>query len=161
VIPDDLDAVADLYADPVVMRWIGTGGPRTREHAAEAVARTMQGYEERGYGDWATILRSTGRVVGLCGLLYWPDLGGVEEVEVAYLLARDVWRQGLATEAATAIRDWGFRELGRTRLVSVIYHDNVGSIAVARKIGMSWEKDVGFKDVTVALYSLSRSDDRP
>ena len=154
LMPEDEDALAAIFADPEVMRWIGAGGARTRQDAREAIGRQLEEYAARGYGEWATILRDSGELIGMCGLIRWPDLDGVEEIEVAYLLARHAWRRGLGTEAASAIRDWGLRELGRERLVSLVYHDNVASMNVARKIGMSWEKDVPFKGATLALFSL-------
>lgn len=154
LVPGDADPLAAMYADPEVMRWIGRRGVRTRQHAVESIRRQLDEYRERGYGEWATTLRGSDEPIGMCGLIRWPDIDGVEEIEVAYMLARHAWGKGYATEAAAAIRDWGLRELDRDRLVSLAYHDNVASINVARKIGMSWEKDVTVMDITVALYSL-------
>jgi RimJ/RimL family protein N-acetyltransferase len=152
--PTDEDALARMFADPEVMRWIGTGGVRTREVATRTIERERERYAERGWGEWATCRRDTGDMIGLCGLILWPDLDGVEELEVAYLLAGSAWGKGYATEAASAIRDFAIRELSRSRLVSLVYHDNVASAAVARKVGMSWEKDVSMTGITVAMYSL-------
>jgi len=165
LVPEDEDALAAMFADPEVMRWIGTGGIRTRQHAREVIEKQLREYREHGYGEWATILRGPDELIGLCGLIRWQDIDGVEETEVAYLLARHAWGHGYATEAAVAIRDWAIRKLGRDRLVSLTYHDNVASMNVARKNGMSWEKDVTFKGVTLALYALTRlgkgSPDKP
>lgn len=152
LMPDDVDALAGMYADPEVMRFIGTGGVRTREDAAGAIATQQQEYRDRGYGEWATVRRDTGAMIGMCGIIRWPDIDGVEELEVAYLLARDSWGRGYATEAATAIRDWAFAVLGRERMVSLIYHDNAASIAVASKAGATWEKDVWILGTSLALY---------
>jgi RimJ/RimL family protein N-acetyltransferase len=118
--------------------------------------RERSHYAERGWGEWATCRRETREMIGLCGLILWPALDGARpnEVEVAYLLARDAWGQGYATEAAAAIRDHAIRNLGRERLISLVYHDNLASTAVARKIGMSYEKDVTMTGITVAMYSL-------
>ena len=122
--PGDLGALATMYADPEVMRYIGTGGPRGRDDAARAIDRQLVVYAERGFGEWAAVLRESGDMVGLCGLIVWPDIEGTEELEVAYLLAREVWGRGLGTEVAGAIRDWAVRELGRRRLVSCIYPEH-------------------------------------
>ena len=154
----DLDALASIYADAEVMRFIGRGGVQTREQARAAIERERANYADLGYGEWATVLRETGELIGECGILRWPDIDGVEEIEVSYLLAHHAWGRGLGTESATAIRDWGFLELDRDRLVSLIYHDNAASIGVAIKAGASWEKDVTVAGMTVALYVYSRSD---
>ena len=138
--PDDLDALAAMFADEEVMRWIGAGGVLGRDVAAGMIEREQRHYLERGWGQWATVERASGRMIGVCGLILWPAIGGREELEVAYLLARDAWGKGFATEAALAIRDYGVGI--RPDLVSLIYPDNAASINVARKVGMRWEKEV-------------------
>jgi ribosomal-protein-alanine N-acetyltransferase len=153
--PGDLDALASMYADPEVMRYIGTGGPRGRDDAARYIDRQLDTYAERGFGEWATVLRESGDMVGLCGLIVWPDIGGTAELEVAYMLARDAWGKGLATEAAGAIRDWAVSELGRRRLVSCIDPEHAASIHVAQKIGMRYERDFLYEGAPMALYAWS------
>jgi RimJ/RimL family protein N-acetyltransferase len=154
--PDDEGAVAAMFADEEVMRYIGRGGVLGREVAQRTIERERRSYAERGWGQWATVERSTGRFLGICGLILWPDIDGHEELEVAYLLARDAWGVGFATEAATAIRDVGVTI--RPDLVSLIYPDNEASINVARKIGMAYEKDVPFEGHQLRLYRLAQSD---
>ena len=51
------------------------------------------------------------------------------------------------------IRDWAARVLDRQRLVSCIYHDNAGSIRVAEKIGMRYEKETAYHGMPMALYA--------
>ncbi len=79
-----------------------------------------------------------------------------EEVEVGYKLARAYWCRGLATEAANAVRDWGFARLDVPRLVSVIDHGNAASVRVAEKNGMSYEKDITHDGKVCRLYSVKR-----
>jgi len=153
----DLDAVAELYADPEVMRYIGAGGPRTREVTRIKLQELIDAEARQGFGMWATIERETGRFIGECGLSAW-DIEGRREVEVAYLLARAYWGRGLATEAAGAIRDYAFEHLSRKRLISLIYHANEASAKVATKVGMRLERDVHFMGHTVGLWSI---EDRP
>ena len=97
--------------------------------------------------------RETGETIGLSGLIVWPDIDGVEELEVAYLLERRAWGRGLGTEVATVIPDWAARELDRQRLVSCIYHDNAESIRVAEKIGMRYEKEIAYHGMPMALFA--------
>jgi ribosomal-protein-alanine N-acetyltransferase len=93
-------------------------------------------------------------MVGLCGLILWPEVDGREELEVAYILARGAWGRGLATEAAVAIRDFGRSVVGRHDLVSMIYADNVASTHVAEKTGMRYEKDIELFGSRLRLYRL-------
>jgi [ribosomal protein S5]-alanine N-acetyltransferase len=157
---DDLDALAAIFADPEVMRFIGTGGVRNRVVARLTIERQQTTYRERGFGEWATVERSTGDMVGLCGLIHWDDIDGVDELEVAYLLARSAWGRGLGTEVAGAIRDHAHSTLQRRRLVSCIYPDNAASIRVATKIGMHHEKDFRYEGSVMSLFSCEGDGDR-
>jgi RimJ/RimL family protein N-acetyltransferase len=154
--PSDVEDLAAMFADEEVMRFVGAGGVLPAETARKMIDRERAHYAERGWGEWATVERATGAFLGVCGLILWPEIDGVEELEVAYLLARDAWGKGYATEAATAIRDFALEELGRERLVSLIYPDNAASIRVAEKVGMAYEKDVPFAGHTLRLFSLRR-----
>lgn len=156
LVDDDLDALTVMFADPEVMRFIGAGGVLDRDRAAKLIARQRAEYVDRGFGEWATVERATGAMIGLCGLIRWPDIDGVEELEVAYLLDRPAWGRGLGTEAAAAMRDHAVEHLGRRRLVSCIYPDNLASIGVATKIGMTFEKTFDHGGSPMSLYSLVR-----
>ena len=156
--PGDIDDLAAMFANPEVMRYIGAGRVLTREEARASLDRGIAHYASDGFGLWATVEKATGRLVGRCGLIVWDDIDGRAETEVGYLLAREAWGKGYASEAALASRDFALRDLGRTRLISLIYHDNWRSIRVALGIGMSYEKDTLLYGSTVALYSLG---DRP
>jgi ribosomal-protein-alanine N-acetyltransferase len=87
-------------------------------------------------------------------------VGGQAEVEIGYRLARCAWGQGFATEAAAAVRDYGFGTLCLSRLISIIDPRNVASIRVAEKTGLKYEKDVIFQGFADRVYAISRADGR-
>ena len=76
-------------------------------------------------------------------------------MEVAYLLAKKYWGQGLGTEAAQAIVDYGCEQL-HLRLICLIDPANQASIKVARKIGMTLEKEGELDSEPTLLYSRSK-----
>jgi ribosomal-protein-alanine N-acetyltransferase len=109
-------------------------------------------------GLWATIHKETGKFIGRCGLLPWT-IDSQQEVEVAYTIAREYWGQGLATEAARAILNYGFEKLHLLRLICLIDPENIPSQRVAEKIGMRLEKRVDGIDgdnLPTLIYSVSR-----
>jgi len=73
--------------------------------------------------------------VGRCGYL-WQVVEGRPELEIGYLLGRKHWGRGLATEAATALRDHAFREMKTDRVISLIQPANERSRRVAERNGM-------------------------
>ncbi|HWE37817.1 MAG TPA: GNAT family N-acetyltransferase [Isosphaeraceae bacterium] len=133
---DDLDFVAAMLADPEVMRYY----PRCydRDEAAEWIDRQLGRYRSHGRGLWLVGDRETGELVGQVGLIP-PRLEDVPEDEIGYLIHRPFWRRGLASEAASGVRDHAFGTLGRARVVSLIRPENVPSQGVALRIGMMRE----------------------
>jgi ribosomal-protein-alanine N-acetyltransferase len=157
LVPADLDALAVLYADPEIRRYF-PDGTRTREETREELEWIIDVYYGRyGYGLWATVLKETGAFIGRCGLLPW-EIDGRTEVEVAYLLDREHWRRGLATEAARAIVDHAFATLPVDRLICLIDPGNTASRKVATNLGMTllW-KDYVDEYGACDVYALPRS----
>jgi RimJ/RimL family protein N-acetyltransferase len=62
------------------------------------------------------------------------------EPEIAYSLDQPFWRQGFATEAATAARDWFFEHFPLARVASFIRPDNHASKRVAERLGAACER---------------------
>ena len=102
-----------------------------------------------------TIHKDTHQFIGRCGLLPWT-IEQRAEVEVAYLLAKEYWGQGLGTEAAQAIVHYGFEQLGLSRLICLIDPENQASVKVAVKIGMTLEKEMEDDKGPFLLYSRSK-----
>ena len=98
--------------------------PRDRAGVESWIERNRQRYRDCGHGLWAMVLKSSGQVVGDCGLAR-QTVDGVDEIEIGYHLRRDLWGQGLAPEAAGACRDYGFERLGAEQLIALIRPANL------------------------------------
>jgi RimJ/RimL family protein N-acetyltransferase len=152
LVPGDLDALFELYADPEMRRYFPEG-TLTYEETREELEWFLDGHpEHHELGLWATIHRPTGRFIGRCGLLPWT-IEGRDEVEIAYMIAKSFWRQGLGAEAARGILEYARDELGLSRLVCLIYPGNEASIGVARSIGMTLEGEMQDDEGPFLLYS--------
>ncbi len=134
----DLEDVARLYADPAVMRYIGSEGKTlSRELAWREIACFLGHAQLRGYTTWAIEERETGRYVGECGPWFpegWPML------EVGWLIDPACQGRGYATEAGRAVLDWCFANLGVQEVCSLIRPENEASIRVAQKLGAKLER---------------------
>ena len=64
---EDLDFIAELLGDPLVMRYWPR--PYTREEAAEWIRRQQQRYARDGHGYWLAVEKASGQPVGQVGLL--------------------------------------------------------------------------------------------
>ena len=155
LVRDDLDDLFALYRDPEIRKYFPEG-TLNYEETKEELEWFLNGHPRHPeLGLWATILKETGQFVGRCGLLPWT-IEGQEEVEVAYLIAKDHWRKGLGSEAAQGILQYGFETLGLSRLICLIDKDNEASIKVATGLGMTLEKEIADEMGPAQVYSIYR-----
>jgi len=154
----DLDDLYALYCDPEITKYI-PDAPRNLDETREELEWFLNGHPRfPELGLWGTIYKETGKFIGRCGLLPW-EIEGQHEVEVAYTIAREYWGQGLATEAALAILNYGFEKLHLSRLICLIDPENIASQKVAEKMGMKLEKRVdgiAGDNLPTLIYSISK-----
>jgi len=134
---DYLDAYAAMQANPVVMRYLVMGRTSTPAEVWRTMASSLGGWALRGYGLWACEKIDDGAFIGSVGIfqpLDWP------EPELAYSLDQPFWRQGFATEAATAARDWFFGHFPFPRAASFIRPQNDASKRVVERLGAVCER---------------------
>jgi RimJ/RimL family protein N-acetyltransferase len=150
----DLDFVAGMLSHPEVMRFY----PKlySREEAIAWIERQLGRYARNGHGLWLAEDRATGEPVGQVGLMI-QEVDGAEEPEIGYLIHRPFWRQGLATEAASATRDWAFGSLGLPYVISLIRPENLPSQGVARKLGMEPGRHTQFHGFEHIVFCLTAS----
>jgi RimJ/RimL family protein N-acetyltransferase len=164
-VPDDAEALAPMYADAEVMRYVGDGRPLSRAQTQRSVQRMIQRWQVDGFGLFTTVRKDDEAVIGRVGLLVWNSetwepttraegANGPTEVEVGYTLGRDYWGKGYATEAAAAVRDYALGGLGAERLIALIIHGNAASENVARKLGLEYERDVKLGRRDAQLFAL-------
>lgn len=155
LLPEDLDSLYALYCDPDIRRYFPKG-VLTYEQTKAELEWFLSGHPDHPeLGLWATIHKATNRFIGRCGLLPWTIEQRLE-VEVAYLLDKTYWGQGLATEAAQAIRDYGFNQLQLARLICLIEAENQASVKVAQRIGMQFEKEIEDAYGRALLYAIAK-----
>ena len=151
---EDTEALAAIYADPIVMEFITN--PLSQLETKQKIEKIIKRYEQHGYsfGLWATIYKTNNQLVGRCGIK--PLDNKCSELEIAYLLAKEYWGKGLATEAAIAIKNYGFEKIGCNRLISLIDSDNIASQKVALKTGLTYEKDIEMEGEHLRVYAVNR-----
>jgi RimJ/RimL family protein N-acetyltransferase len=149
---EDLDPLVAMYDDPEVARFMGSFSP---EQAVERLKKDQRDWLKRGHGLLTILDRATGEVLGRTGLRYWPQF---DETEVGWLLRRDAWGRGLATEAACASAAWGFRQFGFPYLTAMIDPRNTRSISVAERLGMTPLRDDILLGAAVTVFAVGRED---
>ena len=153
---EDVDPFLEIFSDPKVMESFG-GRLFDRSQMEAWVGRNLKHQAKHGYGLFSAILKSEDRLIGDCGLENM-DVAGSPEVELGYDFHSDYWGRGYATEAAIAVRDFAWHNLGLTRLISLIRPSNVASCRVAEKVGMTRERELTRGGHPYWVYAVVRPD---
>ncbi len=125
----DFSAVHRWASDPENTRYMAWG-PNTEEQTRAFLRSAKPGT------DFAVVLKSTGAVVGSCGV--YPDAAN-DTGELGWILRKDCWKHGYGTELGGELIRYGFQELGLRRIVAPCAAVNYGSYRVMERNGMRRE----------------------
>jgi [ribosomal protein S5]-alanine N-acetyltransferase len=143
---------------------VGTEGAQSLDERREWLEWAILNYGQLAkmyqppYGDRAIVLKQTGQLIGAIGYVpcimpfgQLPALAaGLDqasrrlatcELGLYYALAPAHQRQGYTSEAAAAMVEYAFQNIGLRRVVATTTYDNAGSIGVMRKLGMQIERN--------------------
>lgn len=158
---DDLPAVTMLYCEKRVTRHM-LYGPRDEASAKRHLSAVLKRQQAKRRDAWELAITPAkgSPVIGACDL----TLHSGQEAEIGYLISPRHWRQGYATEAATALTAAAFAQLHVQRVLSTVEIHNERSLRVLDKAGLRWEAT--FRRYArsrkhwwdVHLYAISRDD---
>ena len=137
-----------------VMRYTGEE-PFADERAALQYIESYDHYQDHGFGRWAVLDKLSGTFMGFCGLRHNGDTG---EVDLAFRLFREYWAAGYATEASQASLAAGFREFGLADIIGRAMRENLPSISVLQKLGMSFRHMAEDHGLFWLIYGVSREE---
>jgi RimJ/RimL family protein N-acetyltransferase len=161
----------ELDADPQVMRYLGSGRPRSPGEV-EFYHRHRLARAERvpGLGFWAGFTGEAAEdFVG-----WWaleppgrPDQGPVAgQAELGYRLLPRYWRRGLASEGARELLRYGFADLGLRRIFAETMAVNEASRATMSSLGLryvrtfyaDWNEPIPGSEHGEVVYAITREE---
>ena len=148
-IESDFEHLAVFFADKD--RSWGFGGPLDRTKAWRWFASIIGHWALRGFGFWTVTDKITSEVYGLCGI-WEPE--GCPEPEIGWVMFAGSEGKGLAFEAAIAARTHAYDTWKMPALSSNIFPGNTRSIALAERLGATFEKE--FQSVSHGTELLYR-----
>lgn len=131
----DVEAFAGFQADPE--RCLGFGPVMRPDQAWRWWALNIGHWHIHGYGYFTIEDRASGQPAGITGI--WNP-GGWPEPELGWALFEGFEGRGIAFEAAARAREWAYADLGMTTLTSNIVPGNDRSIALASRLGATYER---------------------
>ena len=130
----DYPALAEILQDRVAM--FAYEHAFSDEETQTWLDRMRERYAKDGFGLWAVVCKETGEMIGQCGLT-WQNYEGERVLEIGYLFQRKHWKKGYAIEAARACKHYAFETLHVNEVFSIIRDNNVASMNVAIRNGMT------------------------
>jgi RimJ/RimL family protein N-acetyltransferase len=135
---DDLDDVHAWQCRSDVVRWMHGSEPRTREQSRASVLAMSSEDALRAQGDCLTLAAATDAgVIGTVELVWRSELD--RAAELGYVFHPDHGGRGLATEAASAVMNWGFNEFDLHRIYARCHSSNDASARLMTRLGMRQE----------------------
>jgi ribosomal-protein-alanine N-acetyltransferase len=156
---EDAEPLHEIYTQP---EYLETMPPVDLEGARAQVERWQRAWEADGYCQWAACELGSGRLIGRIGILChhdWPLSDGRPVPEVGWVLHRDFWGQGLATEGGQAsVAVWREHLPDEPRLLSITTPENRRSRAVMNRCGLRLRGTAHWHGYDVVWYSLERGE---
>ena len=152
----DYDALYAVLADSDIMQHY----PYTfdEKRVRGWIEKNIERYRIFGFGLWAVCLKESGEMIGDCGLTM-QLIGGEIKPEIGYHIRADKQRNGFASEAARAVRDWAFENTPFNVIYSYMKYTNVESYSTAIANGMKqvdeFEDDV---NTITKVYAITREE---
>jgi len=159
--PDDRPAFTSLMSHPEVTQYVHGGKPYTEAEVDQWFERQARQIADYGMCMGALVEKSTNVVAGLSGV---QPLGSTTDLEIGWILARETWGRGFATEAGAACMRHVLGTLNRPRVVAIIDPENDPSKRVAARLGMTYEatytgEQLGhrFPEIVVDLFARAKA----
>lgn len=148
---EDAQLIYELNLDPEITRY--TGDPvKDINHAKEVLEQViLPQYALYNHGRWAVHIKDKLEFIGWCGLKNRPERN---EIDLGYRFLKTAWGKGYASEAAFACIKYGFEKLNLQRIIGRAMPDNIGSLRVLEKCGMTYMGDEIVDDHPAKTYEI-------
>jgi RimJ/RimL family protein N-acetyltransferase len=157
----DYQDLLALRTDPDVMHFVGIsaleqgrGQVQTPEQVQEHIDLAEDYFNTYGLAFFCVFEKKTNTLVGQAGLFHLAYDLNQPEIELAYRFHKKYWGKGYATEASKGLIEWGFNEIGLSKLIAIAHPENTRSINVMTKSGMSYKGDIDYRGYQLPCYEV-------
>lgn len=154
----DIPVIAErVLGNPDVMRHVFLGEVMAKD-SAERFMREHFAFGDKRVGIAILTEKPSGNVIGFGGL-FPCDALEADDLEIGFVMIKETWGKGYASEIGEAQLKMGFDEFGYSRLLGLVHPDNAASIRALTKLGMRYVKHVTSpKRPPRSVYVLSRKE---
>ncbi len=136
---DDAEHIHAIHSIPEVDEFNTLGLPKDLEETKSIMKSAIENQSNKTRKEYAWIVRLKGsrNIIGLCGMFLTADKFKIGEIY--YKLIPEYWSHGFATEIAKALVNFGFNQCNLHRIEAGAAVENIKSLRVLDKIGMTKE----------------------
>jgi len=132
-----------VFSDQEVTKYIG--GTFTEDQSRDFFQNNFNHGQNDSYGFCVIGEKGTNNVVGFAGLIEARHSSS-NEYEFGYVLSKNFWGKGYATEIALGQIKWAFDKLGLNQVYALVHKENLASVAVLEKLKLSQMQPVTIED---------------
>lgn len=154
----DAKALFEMESDPEVHRYLGNKPLTDISQLDEVIDWIHQQYRENGIGRWICELKTTGEIIGWCGLKIEKKIRPFEYYDLGYRFNRRFWRKGYGNESAQACLNYAFETLKWETVNAAAEQGNAGSKRIIQKLGFTQLEPFEFEGVMCNWYELQKRD---
>lgn len=155
---DDQD-LFEMDSDPEVHLFIDNQPVKTIDEIQFAIKSITTQYKKNGIGRWAVIDKLTNECIGWSGLKYYNEKvnNQINFYELGYRFKRKHWGKGYATEACSAILNYGFKHLNIESAFAITHPNNLNSKKVLIKLGFKFVESFSLDGEPTHWFELKKS----
>ena len=152
---EDLETYSAIMDDNQIARWFPKGDSYTHEESEKSLNNILSHWMKYGFGLWAITKKENDQIIGRCGLNYILESS---EVELDFIISKNYWNQGYATEASEAVIFYGFKILYLDKIIALSKPENIASRKVIEKTGLKYIGNVEYWNIPCVKYEILRTD---
>ncbi|MET3026309.1 GNAT family N-acetyltransferase [Flavobacterium sp. UW10123] len=150
-LPQEKQTFLDLFIDEQVTQYLPETSP---ERYVEMFNELLENYEKKNLSRWAIFSATDNDFIGMCVARIFAD--NTNQIEIGYVLGRNYWGKGIATEVCKALTQYSFANTNTNEVVAITDLDNTGSQNVLQKVGFERLSNLIRNQEELAYFKIER-----
>ena len=150
-LPQEQQTFLNLFKDNQVTQYLPDTSP---ERYVEMFTELLENYKKKNLSRWAIFDTTNNNFIGMCVARIF--IHNINQIEIGYVLSREYWGKGIATEVCKAITQYSFANTNITEVVAVTDLHNTGSQNVLQKAGFERLNNLIRNEEELAYFKIGR-----
>ena len=134
---EDDKSLFEVLSDEDTCKYLTLNAVNDMENIKRMIAGMQRFFDEKQRIRWGIAQKTDNALIGHCGFFDIDRFNCC--AEISYCIKRELWGQGIMTEALDAMLSFGFEDYGLNRITANVIKDNAASIKVLQKLGFVQE----------------------